>query len=161
MRLPWHSGLTVSVVAKRMGIPVSVTSKYLRALNARGLLCASRSGADVRYRAVADRTVPGSAQLLEAILWTFQHEPQAEETIFRMSTAFTHPRRVAIIEMLEQGSLSKVELRMRIGMSQAAAGRQLAKLADRGFVTSDSGGWRRVTQKHPLAAVLARLACSG
>jgi DNA-binding IclR family transcriptional regulator len=43
-------GQTVSAVAKHLRQPLSLTSEYLRALEARGLLTAHRVGRWVEYR---------------------------------------------------------------------------------------------------------------
>lgn len=149
---------TVSMIARKLHMPLPVASQYLRALNARGLLQSRRVGKYVYYRPVADKSVTGAAQLLKAIRQTLIQEKQPIDVIFRLVTAFTHPRRVAIIRALGYSATTKPSLRIKTRMSGRALSRHLKKLADRGFLIVGSRTYRCARPECPLAKTLIRLA---
>lgn len=155
-----HPDQTVSAAASRVDIPLALASSYLRQLNARGLLQARRVGKSVYYRPFPDKSSPAPALLLNALEHTFAIEKQPIEVIFRQVTAFTHPRRLAIILALRDGGLTKQSLRMKTGMSQDALARHLAKLADRRFVVVDEFTCRCANPRGRLARTLLDLARS-
>ena len=149
---------SVSEVARRLCVPPAVVTKYLRALNARGLLTARRQGKYVYYRPSADESVIGSVLLLQALRETFATKKHPVEVIFRQATAFTHPRRLDIIRVLQNEPRDSWHLRAETGMSRAALRRHLRKLVSRGFVIFDGRKYRCTTPRHPLPKVLLRLA---
>jgi len=148
---------TVTAVADRLGVPLAVTSQYLRALNARGLLRARRKGRYVQYRARPDEDIPEARALLGALRQTFMDEPEPVEAIFRVATAFTHPRREEIFRALQGPGLTVEELRAKTHISAAAIGRHVEKLLSRGFVVLDGSVYRSVTPSGRFAQTLARL----
>lgn len=127
-------GLSVSEIAHDFDINVAVVSKYLRELNARGLLQATRQAAEVRYWPEADSSMPQALALLDALSITFRTRKSPGDFIFRKATAFTHPRRILIIRQLVRQPLRFKEIRIRTGMSATALKRHLRKLMIRGFV---------------------------
>lgn len=151
---------TVASVAANLKIPPPLTSRYLRALNARGLLEARRSHKWVRYRPSPNKSVSASFPLLKAIKQTFASEKQPIETIYRQVTAFTHPRRVQIVHALRGGQLTKASLRISTGISQPALRRHLKKLLDRGFVEVGQRTCRCAKCTTPLPKTLLKFACT-
>ena len=152
-------GQTVTEVALRIGIATTLASRHLRDLNARGLLKASRENRWVRYRPCADPTVPQAPRLVQALRETFARQPKPIDFIFRMATAFTHPRRVQIVRALAAGPLDCGDLRSVTSISLPAIMRHLRKLRDRGFVATDPAGrYGLVRQESPLGVDLLRLA---
>lgn len=149
---------TVSMIARKLHMPIPVASQYLRALNARGLLQARRAGKYVYYRPIADKSVAGAVQLLKAVQQTLVQEKQPVDVIFRLVTAFTHPRRIAIIRALRYGAATRSSLRIRTRMSGRALSRHLKKLADRRFLIVDSRTYRCARPECPLAKTLIWLA---
>lgn len=127
-------GLTVSEIAEEFHLSMPVASLYLRALNARGLLAAGRRGRWVVYRASADRTLPDAARLLQALEQTFLVERRSTEYVYHVVTAFTHPRRAAIVRALEKKELALLALSRKTGIPSPALWRHLSKLVDRKFV---------------------------
>ncbi|MBI3987101.1 MAG: ArsR family transcriptional regulator [Lentisphaerae bacterium] len=152
-------GQTVSEMARRIGVSRPVASMYLRALNARGFLKAQRSGTWVSYRPAADRSNPNAAELLSALEDAFAARKDSMGGIYRLITAFTHPRRLDIVRALQAGELTAREIRMRIDISRDALRRHLRKLQARGFLIQNDGRWRCACPRAPLAATLLRLAC--
>ena len=126
-------GQTVSVVAKRVHVPVAVASQYLRALEARGFLEARRNKRWVEYRPLdPENTKPGNT-LAGALAREFQSK-KAVETAFRLVTAFTHPRRIEIYRALVPRAQTLEELAKSTGIPWRTLLRHLSKLRTRGFV---------------------------
>jgi DNA-binding transcriptional ArsR family regulator len=153
-----NPGSPVSALAEAAGIHTTLGSRYLRALNARGMIRAHRCGAWVFYSAASDRSLPASGVLLAVFKRTLTPEPEAVDRAFRLLTAFTHPRRVAIVREVRNDSLRPCELRRRLRMSQPAVERHLKKLRDRGFLASGRHGYRLRRPADPLGRALLKLA---
>ncbi len=149
---------SVSEVARRLCVPPAVVTQYLRALNARGMLAARRQGKCVYYRPCADESVLGAMPLLQALQETFATKKDPVEVIFRQATAFTHPRRLDIIRVLQNEPLNSRHLRAATGISRAALTRHLHKLVNRGVVMFDGRKYRCTTLRDPFAKALLRLA---
>ncbi len=145
-------GQTVTAVARQLHQPLSLTSEYLRALEARGLLTVRRVGRRVAYR-------PNLTSRLAATLRaTLRQESQPLNTIFRLTTAFTHPRRVEIYQALQREPRTAEHLRASIRISSWALRRHLKKLEARGFVTQRNGMFAVIQRQDGLGRALARLA---
>jgi DNA-binding MarR family transcriptional regulator len=151
-------GQTVSAVAQHLRLPLSLTSEYLRALEARGLLQARRLGRWVEYRLPVSPDGQPAARLVSALRKTFQQEAQPVETIFKSVTAFTHPRRLDIFRLLQTGPRRVGQIRAATGLSRRALLRHLTKLKARGFVSRRRGLYAVVKRRDRLGAELARLA---
>jgi len=151
-------GQTVSSVAQRLRQPLPVTSQYLRALEARGLLKAQRIGRRVKYRPNSTTSPGNAAALVEALRKTYQREIRPVETIFRLATAFTHPRRLEIFRALQAGPRTMQQIQAVTHISAWAMGRHLRKLESRGFVNSRDGIYAMAHRPDSLGRQLARLA---
>jgi len=150
---------TVTAVSNRLHLPVAVTSQYLRALEARSLLVARHKGSFVSYR-VSDGETAGVVQpLVTALRVVFQRERDPIRIVFKLATAFTHPRRVAAAQALAGGAQTLLELQDRTGISIPALMRHLAKLEARGFMVRGNRTYSLVSQRAPLPRVLAAMAC--
>jgi DNA-binding MarR family transcriptional regulator len=151
-------GQSVTEVAVRLSLPVPLASRYLRELNARGLLGARRVGPRVSYRPFANPSVPQASPLIASLQRTFQTDSDPFATIFRLATAFTHPRRVELAAALASGPVRVAELGRRTGISKSALKRHVAKLRSRGFVCAATDGLALATPPSRLAAALLLLA---
>ena len=151
-------GQTVSSVAQHLRQPLPVASQYLRALEARGLLMARRTGRRVEYRPNSTTSPSNSAALVEALRKTYQREIHPVETIFRLATAFTHPRRVEIFRALMAGPRTMQQVHAVTHISAWALGRHLRKLESRGFVISRDGIYAVAHRPDSLGRMLARIA---
>ena len=149
-------GQTVSSVARHARISLSAASKYLRLLESRGLLVANRIGARVKYRAPGNRTTPNGS-LVSVLRAIFDRSPKPEPAIFRLVTAFTHPRRVDILRALRGGPLTIDQLQAVTPMSPRALQRHLSKLEKRGFVRRRQGLYSIVPPAGLLRRELNRL----
>jgi DNA-binding transcriptional ArsR family regulator len=150
---------TVTAVANRLRLPVAVASQYLRALEARSLLVARRKGRYVSYRVSDDERAGAVEALVAALRTVFQREHDPITTVFKLATAFTHPRRVAVVQALAGGARTLQELHDRTDISFPALMRHLAKLEARGLMMRGNGIYVLVPQRAPLPRALATMAC--
>ncbi len=151
---------TVTDVAEGIDLGLSIASMYLRALNARGLLAAARVGPFVLYRIRPNPSVVGADRIVTALRYAFERDDQSIDAVFRDLTAFTHPRRIAIVHCLRpRRAMHHIELRRLCGISLRAMERHLDKLEKRGLVTRDDDlvKYRRPASR--LAKHLVDLAC--
>jgi DNA-binding transcriptional ArsR family regulator len=153
------TGLPVTEIARRLDLSVSVASKYLRELNARGLLKATRQAAEVHYWPEADNSLPHAAALLGALSSVFHRQESPIIFIFSKATAFTHPRRILLVRHLAGQPAKFREIRICTGISAAALKRHLGKLMTRGFVCRGPHGVYAIARsKSLLEATLLKLA---
>jgi len=151
---------TVSAMAQRLHKPLSLTSEYLQALEVQGLLTAHRTGRYVRYRLNLNSAPNGGhgSDLVAALRKTYQREANPVGTIFRLATAFTHPRRLEIVRALHSGARTVDQIQVVTRISGWALLRHLGKLEERGFVISRRGLYTLVDRPDGLGRQLARLA---
>jgi predicted ArsR family transcriptional regulator len=152
--------VSVAQTAARLRMNPALASKYMRELNARGLLAVTRHAGNVFYRIEADSSVPQAHSLIDALTSVFRKEKSPIDRIFRNVTAFTHPRRIAIVRCLKQGPTRFSDLRRELRISTPALQRHLRKLASRGFLQSnmDRGIYALKTSGSPLEMALLKLA---
>jgi DNA-binding transcriptional ArsR family regulator len=137
-----HPNCSVSEIAHRMRVSMPVASQYLRTLNARGVLRAERIGRWVLYRVQPDPSNPQAIALLPSLSELITTSLTALETAFAALTGFTHPRRIAVIQILAGGSAGINTLSIKTGMSKQSVLRHLRKLRRRGYI------YRRDHQYH-------------
>jgi len=147
-------------VAERMRTTLSHASEYLRALQARGLISARRESRWVCYRAAPDPLVAGSQPLLKALGKAILHDRQCEESLIQVLTAFTHPRRLMILRLLqERGPLYAEDVGAITRMSPPALSRHMAKLRVRNLVVYTDDKWNLTRPRDPLARALLSILC--
>jgi len=151
-------GQSVSAIARTMRLDLPLATHHLRSLGARGLLEAERKGAWVYYRPSPDPMIPEARSLLDSLSETFENDKGASRSIYRLATAFTHPRRQSIYGALQEGDQSFTELRTQTGIPVRALCRHLRKLRERGFVVLGEGQYRATIPPGSFARVLASLA---
>jgi predicted ArsR family transcriptional regulator len=151
-----ESPQTVSAVASRLRLRLSLASQYLRTLEARGLLKVRRVARQAEYRAKA--ASDGERGLAQALQSAFRTDPAAVQPIFGLCTAFTHPRRIAIFRALRRRVLTWDELRRATRIPDLALWRHLKKLKARGFVTHRFGRYAATCPKGTVSRALAELA---
>lgn len=140
----------------RLSLPAA--SQYLRALEARGLLTCRRVGRRVVYRPAATTTEDAAGEILAALRLVFDARAQPAETLFKLATAFTHPRRVEVFRAVQSGTDSVGRLQGATHISTRALSRHLAKLEARGFLRCEGEVYTVTNQTHRFGRVLARLA---
>jgi DNA-binding transcriptional ArsR family regulator len=149
---------TVSTVARRMRLSLPAASQYLRALEARGLLTCRRVRLRVEYQLSAATTENAAGEILTALRSVFRRRAQPIAMLFKLATAFTHPRRIEVFRAVKSGTDSLGTLQTATHISARALLRHLAKLEAKGFVKSELAVYAVIKQTHPFGRVLARLA---
>ena len=157
-RLLQQQDQTVSAVAQGLKLPLPLASQSLRALEARGLLTVRRAGRWVKYRCRRAEADEPNARLIAALRQALRRQSDPIEAIFKLATAFTHPRRIEVFRALEQGPRSVAEVRAVTGISVSALVRHMRKLIARGFVVCELGRYRTDDRSEVLGRELARLA---
>ena len=148
---------TVSAVAGRMRLSMPATSQYLRGLEARGLLTCRRVGRRVEYQPAAGTSEGAAGEIVKALSKVFRRA-QPIEAIFKLATAFTHPRRIEVFRALANGADSFAKLQAATHIPARALSRHLTKLEARGFVKNEMARYVATIPRHPLGRVLTRLA---
>lgn len=151
-------GQTVSAIASRLRLPLPIASLYLRAMEARGLLVVQRQGRWVKYSPSPPTARNAVSGLVGALKLVLGHDPTPAATVFKLATAFTHPRRIAIFRALQGGGCTSKQIRARLGISWRALSRHLEKLAARGFIKEQEGRYTVVEGLQGLRRELARMA---
>ncbi len=150
-------GQTVSAVAEQLKLALPTASIYLRSLEARSFLQARRSGRYVKYRFAPGADDASSA--FHAALRDELGDPSEDHIrVFRLLTAFTHPRRIELVRCLAAGPKSALQLGSAVHIPPRALLRHLNKLNSRGLITFELNRFRLVSTLSPLAAALVVLA---
>jgi DNA-binding transcriptional ArsR family regulator len=136
-------GQTVSAVAKQFHVRVGVASEYLRALEARSLLIARRNGRWVQYEPANGESEEPRHRLGAAVSAELKKGGKVAEKVFRLATAFTHPRRIEVYRALRGGPATLSELKQATRIAERALLRHLEKLNARGFVVPQGKRPRR------------------
>ena len=153
---------TVDELAEIAGLPKDQASLCLRALQARGLIRAERHSRWVRYSPLPDRSVPAAAPILDAMRRAFFDEKMADPAILYALTAFTHPRRLAILHSLQFNGPQPVEkLSVATQVSPPALWRHLRKLKRRRLTDQTHDGWQLAPGPTPLAQTMLNLIACG
>jgi DNA-binding transcriptional ArsR family regulator len=153
---------TVEELAETTGMPNDQASLCLRALQARGLIQSERYSRWVRYSPLPDRSVPAAAPILDAIRRAFFDERMADPEILFALTAFTHPRRLAILRSLQfNGPQPADKLSIATQVSPPALWRHLVKLRRRHLVDQTQDGWQLAPRPSPLAQTMLTLIACG
>ncbi len=157
-RLIRQPNQTVSAVARAMKLSMPAASQYLRALEARGLLTCRRVGLRVEYRAAAATTGVASGEILTALRFAFRGRAQPIEALFKLATAFTHPRRIEVFRAVKNGAGSFEQIQAATKISAQALSRHLVKLETRDFIRNEAGKYAVANQAHPFGRALGRFA---
>lgn len=145
---------SVSAVAERLNLTLPKASMSLRALEARGLLTSRRRNRTVLYRLNLDPAAP----LVDAVRLALQRQPVPIERVFKLATAFTHPRRIEVFRALAAASRNSDQLRAFTHIPERALRRHLTKLESRGFVQWRQDAYHVLEHADALGRILARLA---
>jgi len=157
-----HPSSSVSEIAERLRVPVNQASLFLRALQARGLICAQRQSRWVRYAPSPDPLVAGSSSMLKALRRALVDEKRPESDVRHTLTGFTHPRRLVILCHLQMDRPVTVEaLAAGTRISLAALLRHLKKLAARNLARCNADQeWLLTAPPNDLAQTLLNLVLS-
>ena len=149
---------TVSAVAELMRLSVPAASQYLRALEARGLLTCRRVGRRVEYQPTVGAGEGAAGKIINSLRMVLSRRAQSIEAIFKLATAFTHPRRIEVFRALTNGADSFARLQAATRIPARALSRHLGKLEARGLVKKEKARYVATLQRHRFGRVLTSLA---
>lgn len=132
-RLIQEGEMSMGCLGRSVGLSNPSASVHLRALNARGLLKVERRGLYAFYSLEANEDVHHANEILSALRNCYE-TAMSHSQVIQLTTAFTHPRRIAIVQALSNGGMDEVALSQKSQISPEALYRHLKKLVDRGFV---------------------------
>jgi DNA-binding transcriptional ArsR family regulator len=148
----------VSQLAQKLKLSLPVTSQYLRALEARGLLKVRRVRRRVEYRMTAPAESENLGAMLSALRTALRLPGDSSAQIFKFATGFTHPRRVEICRLLIAAPLPFVAIQSASKLPQPSLRRHLHKLMTRGYVVRERHLYQLASKLPHLAAELLALA---
>lgn len=152
--------LCVQTLAVRCKLKKSVCSQYLRILNARGFLQASRRGRWVDYSLGANPSVRHAEALLKAVVTALRGCATAKEyeTVLKDLTIFTCPKRILMVRVIQANpDRSPSELSALCRMPYQTLHRQLKKLERRAVITLTESSVTISRPTRPLANKLLKL----
>jgi DNA-binding IclR family transcriptional regulator len=154
-----HSSVSVSEAARACDLTVDKASLMLRQMQARGLISVRQSGRSVFYRAAADARVCGAQAILDAVRHSMETGGELDKMI-SIFTAYTHPRRIRLVQALQRRAAGGHELQESCSMSKQAFHRHIGKLTRRAVVGKYSEGYQLLPPSGALAKTLLRMACN-
>jgi DNA-binding transcriptional ArsR family regulator len=120
------------------GMSESQISIHLRLLSSRGLIRQQRQKMKLRSTPEANGEVESSMLLLGSLKACYAQQVPMP-VLFRQATAFTHARRIEIIQKLPPHGITTETLSAVAQISPSALTRHLRKLKARGFITDTNG----------------------
>lgn len=154
---------TVSQLAHRQRISISLCSDYLRILNARGLLRVTRRSRWVYYSVGADADVRHAAPLLAVICRALKRCKNAHEikAVQYDLTSFTHPRRIEILRQIYlHPSITVLHLSQQCAISLSALHRHLDKLKRRRVIHQNEVGYVLFKKQRPVVQTILEMITS-
>ena len=167
LREVWKSGgrLSVTELAERLGMAVSTTSQYLRALNARGLISVGRSGAYVYYADGKDRSLPEAQAIQDAFSNMFSQRRLPggwEKSLLAALRAYSHFRRIDIIRCLASGGGRRFSAISHVtSIPKMSLARHMRMLTCACIVDNANGVYSLCAPHGEVAAALFRIAAAG
>jgi DNA-binding transcriptional ArsR family regulator len=152
--------LCVQTLALRCKLKKSVCSQYLRILNARGFLQASRCGRWVDYSLGANPNVKHADAILKAVVRALRGCTTAKEyaAVLKDLTIFTCPKRILMVRAIQANpDRSPSDLSAICRMPYQTLHRQLKKLERRAVITLEESSVTLCNPTHPLANKLLSL----
>ena len=155
-----ESPLCVQTLAARCKLKKSVCSQYLRILNARGFLQASRRGRWVDYSLGANPRVKHADTLLKTVITTLRSctDAKAYAIVLKDLTIFTCPKRILMVRVIEANpDCSPSEVSTLCRVPYQTLHRQLKKLENRAVVALSESSVTLCIPARPLAKKLLNL----
>lgn len=147
--------LCVSQLAGCADMGPAQASLQLRALNARGLITAQRNKTRVFYRPVANSAVEHAPEILDGLKWCHAHAVSFESVI-RNATAFTHPRRIQLAQVLSRSEMGWNDLLDTTGMVPSSLLLHVRKLEARRCLENHRNHYRLLSPANRFASVLLK-----
>lgn len=144
---------TVADIASHTPLADNAASQQLRILNARGLISSRRDGRYVFYSAEANPNVADAPEILASLKHAIRNG-QTNDEIIAQCTAYTHERRVRLIQALQERPSTSAELSVIAHISAPSVRRHLLKLERRGLVEHGRDRYSIRTPTSSFAATL-------
>jgi len=155
----FHGGeLGVSQVAIRCDMREPDTSLRLRQLQARGLVSARRQGRWTFYSPQANPDVRHAAEIVEALRPLRLTSAPCVAGVIRTLTAFTHPRRLNLLQAIAEGCSHPADLARRCELSRPALYRHLTKMVRRQVIQRQGDQYALAVPTDPLTLTLLPMA---
>jgi len=152
--------LCVQTLAARCKLKKSVCSQYLRILNARGFIQASRRGRWVDYSLGANPSVKHADDLLKTVVRALRGCATAKEyaTVLKDLTIFTCPKRILMVRVIQANPhRSPADLSALCRLPYQTLHRQLKKLERRAVINLAEPSITLCKPTRPLANKLLTL----
>jgi len=157
-RILTDPGQSVSRLALVEKISIPRASQELRRLQSRGIVGVKRVGRFVQYYPVSDPLVYSAAPILRAMKGTFkQFSKTTDEQIAWKAHGLSHPKRIAIVQVLRQGAMPLSRMQISLQTSGQTLLHHLGFLKEGGWVEKNGRIWRWVASDMPLAKCLLKL----
>lgn len=163
LRLLWEifkgNERSVTDLGRIVGISEPTASIQLRTLSSRGLICPVRGKLNVVYYPEANSELEHVEKLLNALRHSFANEVSFE-TVIHQATAFTHLRRILIVQALSTAPMTFGKLMEETGVAAPALARHLRKLEARHFVKKRGKLYGLAQPQNLLGKALLEIACA-
>lgn len=151
-------GRSVKDYALELELTPNLAGKYLRELQARGVLSARRRGRCLLYSPGPNPTIPFTKPLYNALKKALIGDQVDTTRIIWALTAYTHPRRMIIVLGLAQTPMTSEDLLKATGISGQALPRHLDKLQRREIVVEGiDDQWHLVKPDGKLSEALLQI----
>lgn len=164
VREVWRAkgSLSVTELARRLGLAIPTASQYLRALNARGLLSVGRNGSFVYYSDGRDRSLPEAQVIQDALSELFARKKLHDGWELRLVAvlhAYSHFRRIDIVKCLAKGGgMGFHDILRTTRIPKASLVRHLCVLKEGGVVSIGTDSVYALSEpRDPLAVALCSL----
>ena len=160
LRILWslfdHGSQCSIKLSHNLEMSESQVSIHLKILAGHGLIQQYRRKMWVISIPEADQRVPAAEELMNA-LQTCHGNGTSIGIIFKQATAFTHSRRIEIIQALSMQGMSLEDLSQKAHIPESALNRHLNKLTARGFVKENSALYSKIVPNTAFSQALLRI----
>ncbi len=151
-----HGPRCLFELANDVGISNPQASIHLYALASHGLIRQYRSKMRLISVPEGNAKIASAESLLES-LRTCHHAEMPTQAVFKQVTAFTHARRIEIMQTLPGTGFSIEQLTEQTHISEAALTRHLNKLTARGFIRKNEELFFKETPADTLSQTLLKI----
>jgi DNA-binding MarR family transcriptional regulator len=143
-------------LAGELGISDSQVSEHLRELASRGLIQQYRRKMRMISIPEADPQVAAAKLLMKALL-ACNKKNISIQSVFKQATAFTHSRRIEIMQAMPKNGISLKELSQKTHIPESALNRHINKLMARGFIQGDNKYYTQIIPDDEFSRALFQI----
>jgi DNA-binding MarR family transcriptional regulator len=140
-------------IAEKTGMSEPQVSIHLRHLNSRGLIRQHRRKMKLLSSPEANQEIESANGLITALKACHARNTPTQ-LLFRQATAFTHARRIEIIQQIPAAGITNELLSEKTGIPISAINRHLHKLKARNFVQETKGCFTLAVPDDPFSRAL-------